>query len=143
MFRLQAPPQLTLHVLISLVYTSTLTSSGKLLWRLVFCNLLWCLWVERNRLRFDGTSFNFQRLKQFFILALRDYAALCFKLGIASQSTLPIFTVLGLSPLSARAPIYIPVHWKRPPAPWLKVNTDGSFQDEDHAGFGVASQECY
>ncbi|PRQ46043.1 hypothetical protein RchiOBHm_Chr2g0084861 [Rosa chinensis] len=110
MFRLQAPPQLTLHVLISSVYTSTLKSSGKLLWRLVFCNLLWCLWVERNRLRFDGTSFNFQRLKQFFILALRNSAALSFKPGIASQSTLPIFTVLGLSPLSARAPIYIPVH---------------------------------
>ncbi|XP_024155999.1 uncharacterized protein LOC112163979 [Rosa chinensis] len=140
--RLQALPQLTLHVLINSVYTSSLTSSGKLLWRLVFCNLLWCLWVERNKLRFDGISFHFQRLKQFFILALRDFAALYFKPGIAFQSTLPIFIILGLSPLSTRAPIFIPVHWKRPPAPWLKVNTDGSFQDENHAGFGGVFRYC-
>ncbi|XP_061998916.1 uncharacterized protein LOC133716213 [Rosa rugosa] len=46
-----------------------------------------------------------------------------------------MFNVLGLSPLSLKAPKFIPVHWDPPPVNWLKVNTDGSFRNPETTGF--------
>ena len=43
LFRLQAPSEWSVQLLISPAFSSGLSSSGRLLWRLVFCNLLWCL----------------------------------------------------------------------------------------------------
>ncbi|PRQ49307.1 hypothetical protein RchiOBHm_Chr2g0120451 [Rosa chinensis] len=44
--------------------------------------------------------------------------------------------LLGLSPLRAAAPRFIRVAWQPPEPPWVKVNIDGSFRNQDQAGSG-------
>lgn len=41
-----------------------------------------------------------------------------------------------MSQLRKKVPKYIPVSWQSPPCNWYKVNTDGSFINPNHAGFG-------
>lgn len=41
-----------------------------------------------------------------------------------------------MSQLRKKVPKYILVSWQSPPCNWYKVNTDGSFINPNHAGFG-------
>lgn len=43
---------------------------------------------------------------------------------------------MGLSPLRHQTPRFIFVVWEPLPFNWVKINTDGSFRDPSHAGFG-------
>lgn len=76
------------------------------------------------------------RLKQFFFLSLKDSATLAFSPSTSSMYSLPIFGLLGLSPLRLAAPNFIPICWDPPPLNWVKVNTDGSFRGPNAAVFG-------
>jgi ribonuclease HI len=99
------------------------------------CNLLWCTWTERNKLKFDGLNFNAQRFKDSFILSFKDSASIVF-MPCSSRPSPQAFALLGLSPLRSSAPKFIPVCWTPPPIPWIKVNTDGSFRSPNTGGFG-------
>ncbi|XP_062005947.1 uncharacterized protein LOC133723132 [Rosa rugosa] len=52
------------------------------------------------------------------------------------QRRVPVYSLLGVSPLRAKAPKFIPVVWEAPPSGWIKVNTDGSFSGTTRASFG-------
>ncbi|XP_062005969.1 uncharacterized protein LOC133723163 [Rosa rugosa] len=115
---------------------NSLSAASKLLWRMEICNLLWLTWTERNSLRNSCRTFCTGRFSHRFLLCLKDSAQLVFKAYPHSVSTIPIFNLLGLSPLLCRAPCFKPVTWQPPPDHWLKVNTDGSFRGSNMAGFG-------
>ncbi|XP_062026481.1 uncharacterized protein LOC133742818 [Rosa rugosa] len=111
-------------------------SSTKLLWYIAGCNLLWCIWYERNRLRHNTGIFSPNRFKVLFFNTLKDSASLAFKHASSTANNRPIFKLLGLSPLRASAPRFIPVAWKPPDSPWVKANTDGSFRNLNQAASG-------
>lgn len=136
LFHLRFPRQISLPYLLSLDFTARLPSSGILMWKFAFCNFVWCIWTERNKLRYNDLHFCLYRFNQFFILSLKDSASIIFAPSASRSSALPIFNILGLSSLNIKAPKFIPVSWHPPPLNWLKVNTDGSFKDANHAGFG-------
>ena len=76
------------------------------------------------------------RFKHHFLVSLKESASIQFVSCTATSTIHNMFNVLGLSPLSLKAPKFIPVHWDPPPVNWLKVNTDGSFRNPETAGFG-------
>ncbi|KAK9942940.1 hypothetical protein M0R45_008581 [Rubus argutus] len=129
------PLNVDLQMFFSHAFTSRLSSALKQLWIMAVCNLLWCTWTERNKLKFDGLNFNAQRFKQFFILSFKDSASIVF-MPFSSRSSPPSFALLGLSPLRSSAPKFIPVSWTAPLTSWIKVNTDGSFRSPNIGGFG-------
>ncbi|PRQ49267.1 putative ribonuclease H-like domain-containing protein [Rosa chinensis] len=135
-FRLQLSVGLTLQGIFDSNMMNQLPVASKLLWRLAVCNIFWCIWTERNKIRFDGRVFEFRRFKQFFINSFKEsamcYFAPCGRIGTAA----PVYSLLGISPLRARAPKFTPVVWESPPPGWIKANTDGSFLDPARAGFG-------
>ncbi|XP_061993498.1 uncharacterized protein LOC133711384 [Rosa rugosa] len=137
MFRLQPPHTMLIHEAFQEPLLTSMNHSSQLLWSIAVCNLLWTLWTTRNKVRFDGFAFQLTLFKQKFLLSLRESAGLAFKaISAMRSSSLPIFNHLGLSPLQPTAPTFTPVLWKAPPTHWVKVNTDGSFHDAEHAGFG-------
>ncbi|PRQ56778.1 hypothetical protein RchiOBHm_Chr1g0341061 [Rosa chinensis] len=113
-----------------------MASSSKILWSFAFCNAVWCIWTERNKIRFHETTFNLARFQHWFLISLRESASIHFLPCSNSLRMQGLFAVLGLSSLTVKAPKYIPVQWTPPPAHWLKVNTDGSFRDNRTAGSG-------
>ncbi|KAK9928877.1 hypothetical protein M0R45_025995 [Rubus argutus] len=115
--------------------TSFSTSNANLRF-LAACNLLWCIWTERNELRYNDELFCLIRFKHFFLNSLKESASLSFSSCSSLSSALPIFILLGLSSLRRQAPRFILVVWCPPPSNWLKVNTDGSFRNPNLAGFG-------
>ncbi|KAL6190620.1 hypothetical protein ACLB2K_037014 [Fragaria x ananassa] len=110
--------------------------SSKLFWYIVGCNLLWCIWFERNRIKHEEGVFSPGRFHWFFTNALLDFARLAFKPADLNASNLPIFKLLGLSLLRATAPRFTPVSWRPPDIPWVKVNIDGSFRSTNQVGYG-------
>ena len=68
--------------------------------------------------------------------------SLAFVSSSSTTSQVPIFTFLGISPLLPSAPRFIPVLWQPPSNHWFKANSDGSFHDIDHAGFGGVFRDC-
>ncbi|PRQ53570.1 putative ribonuclease H-like domain, reverse transcriptase zinc-binding domain-containing protein [Rosa chinensis] len=136
LFRLRFPPGTSLRDFFLDNLLSSLDYSSRLLWYIVVCNLLWCIWQERNKIKFDGGTFCLPRFKQFFTLSLRESVRLIFASSSRASTAAPIFGLLGISPLRPMAPRYIPVTWTPPPENWFKANSDGSFRDPNHAGFG-------
>ncbi|PRQ38043.1 putative ribonuclease H-like domain, reverse transcriptase zinc-binding domain-containing protein [Rosa chinensis] len=132
------PPRQVIHLadLFASDLLNSLSAASKLLWRMAVCNLLWLTWTERNSLRNSCRTFCIGRFSQRFLLCLKDSAQLVFKAYPHSVSTIPIFNLLGLSPLLCRAPSFKPVTWQPSPDHWLKVNTDGTFRGSNMAGFG-------
>lgn len=98
LFHLQLPFNATLEFLISSSFIANLSKATKHLWYIVFCNLLWCIWMERNRLMYDEEKFCFLRFKQFFFLSFKESAIISFVPCSSTTNALPIFNVLGLSP---------------------------------------------
>ncbi|PRQ18450.1 putative ribonuclease H-like domain, reverse transcriptase zinc-binding domain-containing protein [Rosa chinensis] len=139
MFNIVFPQLFSLHDLLTSEFMSHLSTSSKLLWRFNVCNVLWCLWSERNRLRHDGGMFNWHKFMHFLLLALKESAGLIFA-SSNSQSGVPMFGFLHLSPLRPCAPKFTRVTWVPPPSPWIKINIDGSFRNRDHAGFGAIAR---
>ena len=97
---------------------------------------LWCIWFERNRLRHNNGVFSPALFLNFFFNALRESANLAFKPASPVACNRPIFRFLGLSPLCASAPPFVPISWQPPPPLWVKANIDGSFMDHVQAGSG-------
>ncbi|KAL6192101.1 hypothetical protein ACLB2K_038488 [Fragaria x ananassa] len=91
--------------------------------------------MERNRLKHDGDEFKEVLFKQKLIFALKESGSLVFVSTPNPQST-PIYDLLGLSPLRSTAPRVVHVLWQHPPIHRVKVNTDGSFCDQAHSGYG-------
>ncbi|KAL6193522.1 hypothetical protein ACLB2K_034606 [Fragaria x ananassa] len=91
--------------------------------------------MEQNRLKHYGDECNEVLFKQKRILALKESVSLAFVSTLNPQS-IPIFDLLGLSPLRPTAPRVVHVLWQPPPIHWVKVNTDGSFCDQAHSGYG-------
>lgn len=100
--------------------------------------ILFVDWKEQNKVwRILFLSPTFSTILHPFLKRLGCPLVLFFFISSqGSSSGLPGFQLLGLSPLSARAPKFIPVTWDPPPQGWVKVNTDGSFRDSSRAGFG-------
>ncbi|KAK9949446.1 hypothetical protein M0R45_004967 [Rubus argutus] len=136
LFQVPMPHSSSAQLLLSPSFICHLPVALKILWRMTVCNFIWCIWTERNKLRFEDSCFCPLRFKQFFFLSFKDSASLYFSPSSASYGVPPVFLLLGLSPLRFRANSYIPVVWTPPPVGWLKVNTDGSFRDSSRAGFG-------
>lgn len=135
LFRVAIPHGALLQDLFLEANLTSLNHSSRLFWFIAVSNLLWCLWSERNKRRHEGGVCCALKLKQFFVLSLRDSATLVFPSTSSSISSLPIFNLLGLSPLRLAAPRFIPVLWQPPPPLWVKVNIDGSFHGRNNAGF--------
>ncbi|KAL6125419.1 hypothetical protein ACLB2K_073478 [Fragaria x ananassa] len=93
------------------------------------------LWTERNRLKHDGDEFKEVLFKQKLILALKESGSLAF-VSTPNPQSIPIFDLLGLSSLRPIAPKVVHVLWKPPLIHWVKVNTDRSFCDQAHSGYG-------
>lgn len=136
LFRVHFPHDSSLPDLFLVTQLPTLNPSSRSLWFIAVCNLLWCLWTERNKRRYDGGGCCAIRLKQFYVLSLQESASLVFSPSTPSACSLPIFGLLGLSPLRLAAPKFIPVCWVPPSPNWVKVNTDGSYREPNVAGFG-------
>ncbi|PRQ24992.1 putative RNA-directed DNA polymerase [Rosa chinensis] len=135
-FRIRLLPGASLVDLISPDTFIGLASSSKILWTFAFCNALWCIWTERNKIRFQEATFNLARFKHWFLTSLKESASIHFMPCSNASSMQGLFAVLGLSSLTVKAPKYVPVQWIPPPIQWLKVNTDGSFRSIEMAGFG-------
>ncbi|XP_062028777.1 uncharacterized protein LOC133744735 [Rosa rugosa] len=135
-FRISLLPGASLVDLISPDTLIGLASSSKILWSFAFCNALWCIWTERNKIRFQEATFNLARFQHWFLTSLKESASIHFMPCSNASSMQGLFAVLGLSSLTVKAPKYIPVQWIPPPIQWLKVNTDGSFRSIEMAGFG-------
>ncbi|XP_061993341.1 uncharacterized protein LOC133711201 [Rosa rugosa] len=142
MFRLLIPPGTSLPDLFLDATLSMLNQSSKLLWFISVCNLLWCLWSERNKRKFEGGECCPSRFKQFFLLSIKESAGLAFVSASSPSSQIPIFGYLGISPLLPSAPRFIPVIWQSPPRSWFKANSDGSYRDLNHAGYGAIFRNC-
>lgn len=56
-FRVQLLPDTSPLDLLSQEFIGNMASSTRLLWCFAFCNALWCLWTERNKIRYDNASF--------------------------------------------------------------------------------------
>ncbi|KAM5575738.1 hypothetical protein ABKV19_014599 [Rosa sericea] len=136
LFRINTQAPASIHALLSATLIERLTPAVRKLWIFAFCNAIWCLWTKRNKLRYDGGSFQLNIFKHFFLLSLKDSASLYFSYFTNSAGALPVFNLLGLSPLRLKAPWFIQVNWCPPSGDWLKVNTDGSFKGFQAAGFG-------
>lgn len=136
LFQAPLPSDTSVQRFLCSSFTSQFPVALKLLWRMAVCNLLWCIWTERNKLRFDDSCFCPVRFKQYFFLAFKESASIHFSPCSASFGAAPVFLLLGLSPLQSLIPKLISVLWKPPPIGWVKVNTDGSFRDKSRAGFG-------
>ncbi|KAL6141643.1 hypothetical protein ACLB2K_059931 [Fragaria x ananassa] len=134
MFKLSFDPSMPLVDLFGDYYIATLSVSSKLLWYILICNLFWSLWIEQNRLKHDGDEFKEVLFKQKLILALKESGSLAFVSTLNPQS-IPIFDLLGLSPLRPTTPKVVHVLWQPPPIHWVNVNTDGSFCDQAHSGY--------
>lgn len=115
--------QLTLHAVFSEVIISKLTKSSKILWRITICTLIWCLWFEQNRLKYDeGIFFSFIRFRHFFVMSLRESVSLIFSSSNYRSST-PMFMFLGISQFWPSAPIFLRAVWRPWEYPWIKFNT--------------------
>lgn len=136
LFQVPLPLSSSIQLLLSPSFICHLPVALNILWRMAVSNCIWCIWTERNNLRFAGSCFCPLRFKQFFFLSFKDSASIYFSPSSASHGAPSVFLLLGLSPLRFHANSFIPVMWTPPPVGWIKVNTDGSFRDSSRAGFG-------
>lgn len=106
LFKVPRPSNMSLQFFFSDIFLNLLSPQLRVLWRMAICNLIWCLWTERNAIRYDSLQFCPRHFWQFFILSLKDSAALWFSpcYPPLHGDTSPVFQLLGLSPLRARAP---------------------------------------
>ncbi|XP_004301837.1 PREDICTED: putative ribonuclease H protein At1g65750-like [Fragaria vesca subsp. vesca] len=84
----------------------------------MFFMLLWALWVERNNMVWQGTSFDPINTVTWSMLLLQEY-----------QNLHPCETKLKRRKVSER--------WKFPPSGRLKLNFDGAYRDDGWGGAGV------
>lgn len=101
MFRVHVPPDVSLHDFFLNAQLICFTFSSNLLWYLVVCNLLWCLWFERNQRKNEDSHCCTNKFKKFFLLKLKDFVNIAFSRSSSRVSIFAYFCFPGLVCLEA------------------------------------------
>ncbi|XP_057775188.1 uncharacterized protein LOC130994172 [Salvia miltiorrhiza] len=90
--------------------------------------MIWAIWNQRNKCVFDSLKFCQRRLLHVVRVAFQEMQMNFKKLGHMDNNWADYITLrnIGVRGRAAPPPTYISVNWWPPPAPWMKVNTDGS-----------------
>ncbi|XP_057812491.1 uncharacterized protein LOC131026578 [Salvia miltiorrhiza] len=107
------------------------------LWRTGVMSTVWSIWNMRNRVVFDGATVSATAVSVQIKAFILEASHFC--LGEMANSVEELLTLHGLGvPGRPRRPLsYVYVYWIPPPAPWCKINIDGSVHGSPlhiHAG---------
>jgi uncharacterized membrane protein len=68
-------------------------SRSAMVWKMIHCCLLWCLWMERNDRQFEDKERSMEELMYFFFFSLYSWtAAFLAPLGISYNDFLVLFS---------------------------------------------------
>ncbi|XP_062013933.1 uncharacterized protein LOC133730332 [Rosa rugosa] len=88
-------------------FASTLSKHKRQLWFLVIGNLIWYIWITRNLLRFEAKVFDVLDAQRQLLELFKESAKLSFH-PYKKHTIASIYSILGISQLSAAAASFIP-----------------------------------
>ncbi|XP_057770938.1 uncharacterized protein LOC130990725 [Salvia miltiorrhiza] len=107
------------------------------LWRIGVMSTVWSIWNIRNRVVFDEAPVSARALSIQIKAFILETSYLCSGEMANSVEDLLILHGLGVPGRPRRPLSYVYVYWIPPPAPWCKINIDGSVHGSPlhiHAG---------
>ena len=107
LFSTASPQWVSLEDVLLGSFAAGLSKSKRRLWLLVACNLLWYIWTTRNMMCFEGKHFDFLHAQRTLLGLFRSSTGRSFQPS-NNHHSMSIFSVLGISPLSAKATSFIP-----------------------------------
>ncbi|PON88596.1 Ribonuclease H-like domain containing protein [Trema orientale] len=96
------------------------------LWRTAIVTVVWVIWTSRNRLLFDNEIITMHSAIAFIWCVMGESNLIAKGPTRNSVEDLDILKCLHVQLKPPRAPRIVEVHWRVPPAGWLKVNTDSA-----------------